>query len=123
MSEDNKEEETPKTTTVDDEEHPKTLNELIHEQHDDEKDEISNKNRIFKVLITGFGPFGDVETNPSWEAVSKLWDSELESNIKLITRELPVSYEIVQKEVDKLWTEETPDVSVLLFIKKKLIFF
>ena len=42
--------------------------------------------------------------------MSGLWDLEMSSQIKIVTREMPVVYGIVKVEVEKLWNEETPDV-------------
>ena len=36
------------------------------------------------------------------------WPSE----IKLITRELPVVYNIVKNQIDQLWEKEQPDVFI-----------
>jgi hypothetical protein len=36
------------------------------------------------------------------------WPNEL----RLVTRELPVVYEIAKSEIRKLWTEEKPDVLI-----------
>ena len=43
-------------------------------------------------------------------AVSGLWNESLPSYIKLITKELPVIYDVAKHEVEKLWDEEKPDV-------------
>lgn len=66
--------------------------------------------KSYKVVVTGFGPFQGVPVNESWRAVSGLWDENLPTQIRLITRELPVVYDIVKNEVEKLWTEHNPDV-------------
>jgi hypothetical protein len=42
--------------------------------------------------------------------VSGLWEESFPSNVKLVTRELPVIYDVVKEEVNKLWREENPDV-------------
>lgn len=67
--------------------------------------------RTYKVVVTGFGPFQGVPVNESWKAVSGLWEENLPSQIRLVTRELPVVYNIAKGEVEKLWHEENPDVS------------
>jgi pyrrolidone-carboxylate peptidase len=71
--------------------------------------------RIYKVVVTGFGPFQNVPRNESWLAVSDLWKENFPSNIKLVTRELPVVYDIVKQEVEKLWIEENPDVRFFIY--------
>ena len=73
-----------------------------------------SEKRTFKVCLTGFGPFQNVPRNESWLAVSGLWEEEIPPAIKLVTRELPVIYDVVRAEVDKLWSEEKPDVCSLL---------
>lgn len=78
---------------------------------------MSENKKKYKVCVTGFGPFQNVPRNESWLAVSGLWDEDLPPSIQLVTRELPVVYDIVKSEVDKLWLEENPDVS-----KKKVIY-
>ncbi|RNA04851.1 pyroglutamyl-peptidase 1 [Brachionus plicatilis] len=72
----------------------------------------------FKVVVTGFGPFQDVPVNESWRAVSGLWDEKLPDKIKLITRELPVVYEIVRKQVEDLWDQESPDLMIHVGVSK-----
>lgn len=50
--------------------------------------------RNYKVLVTGFGPFGEFVINDSWETVKGLWDLDWPSNVKLITRVGNCSIEI-----------------------------
>lgn len=69
--------------------------------------------------IKGFGPFQNVAVNESWLTVSKLWDMDWPNELRLVTRELPVVYEIAKSEIKKLWTEEKPDV--IIFSKYYLI--
>ena len=57
-----------------------------------------------KLLITGFEPFGGEETNPSWEAVSRL--PETIGGFTLVKRRLPV---VFGKAADLL-KQETADV-------------
>jgi pyrrolidone-carboxylate peptidase len=64
----------------------------------------------YKVVITGFGPFQGVPRNESWLAVSGLWGHHMPSQVNLVTRELPVVYDIVKDQVEKIWNEEKPDV-------------
>ena len=66
--------------------------------------------RTYKVVVTGFGPFQGVSINESWLAVSGLWEENLPTQVKLVTRELPVVYSVVKNEVLKLWETENPDV-------------
>lgn len=68
----------------------------------------------YKVVVTGFGPFQNVPVNESWRAVSGLWNEEIPAQIKLVTRELPVVYDIVRTEIENIWKTEQPDVTHLL---------
>ena len=72
------------------------------------------------VLVTGFGPFEGFPINFSWETVKQLWNLNRPLNIKLITRQLPVIYDVVREQVSKLWNDIKPDV---IEFKKKVIFF
>lgn len=77
----------------------------------DSKNESTKKtNRAYKVVVTGFGPFQGVPRNESWLAVSGLWNEPMPDDIKLVTRELDVVYDVVKSAVPKLWQEENPDV-------------
>ncbi|XP_031846942.1 pyroglutamyl-peptidase 1 [Nomia melanderi] len=66
------------------------------------------------VLVTGFGPFNNHVVNASWEAVKELnklfADSEELKNVKLITEEIPVSYDDVATYLPKLLEEYNPMV-------------
>jgi len=73
---------------------------------------VEKENRNFKVVVTGFGPFQGVPRNESWLAVSGLWSDPLPPEIKLVTRELDVVYDVVKEQVPKLWKEENPDVII-----------
>lgn len=78
----------------------------------------SERKSSYKVVVTGFGPFQGVPRNESWLAVSGLWNDPLPPEIKLVTRELPVVYDVIKEEIPKLWREESPDVT---FAKSQLI--
>ncbi len=83
----------------------------------------SSNTRVFKVVVTGFGPFQNVPENESWLAVSGLWNEALPSSIRLVTRELPVVYDIVKREVPALWDAEKPDVrNTMLYILRAIIY-
>ena len=67
------------------------------------------------VLITGFGPFHHHKVNASWEAVKELREMGVEHSgktVRLETREIPVVYETVSKEVPKLWEDLKPCLCV-----------
>ena len=59
-------------------------------------------------FITGFGVFRDYALNPSWEAV-KLINIDY-PNIELVKIEIPVIYDVTEKEVDRIWSEYNPMV-------------
>nr|CAG4648929.1 EOG090X0F1W [Polyphemus pediculus] len=62
------------------------------------------------VLVTGFGPFGDIKVNASIEAVKLLssLDIEQELHIKLVTQEVPVQYDYVKSNIHHLWKTHKP---------------
>ncbi len=63
-------------------------------------------------MVTGFGPFGGFETNPSQLVVQQLVDGDWGLNgVRLITDILPVAYDVVYTKVKQLWTDNQPDVS------------
>lgn len=61
------------------------------------------------IIVTGFGPFSEHKINASWEAV-KLLPSIAPKTLNLITKEIPVTYEEVDKNVKDLWEEHQPKV-------------
>ena len=73
----------------------------------------ADEKKIYKVVVTGFGPFQNVPVNESWRAVSGLWllDDILPPQIRLVTRELPVVYRLAREQVAQLWDTEKPDVT------------
>lgn len=56
-----------------------------------------------KIVVTGFGPFGEHKTNASWQAVQavpNLWKlSEHKDDVEIIVDEVPVSYDFVKTQV------------------------
>ncbi|XP_003385640.1 PREDICTED: pyroglutamyl-peptidase 1-like [Amphimedon queenslandica] len=67
------------------------------------------------VLVTGFGPFGSHKVNSSWEAVKLLPSMGLTANgreLRVETREIRVSYELVRDRVPALWDEINPDLCI-----------
>lgn len=60
------------------------------------------------VLITGFGPFRDIEVNSSWIAVKELAKIGI-AGVNLIIKEIPVEYDTVAKQIPKLWEKYKPD--------------
>lgn len=59
------------------------------------------------MINTGFGPFRNYETNPSWEAVKLLQVEEVD----LIKEQLEVAYDEVDEKIPQLWKQHNPDVS------------
>lgn len=66
------------------------------------------------VIVTGFGPFRNHNVNASWEAVRFLPTTgiEKELGIRLVTEEVPVSYEYVETKIPQLWTCHKPLASI-----------
>lgn len=64
--------------------------------------------------MTGFGPFFDVETNPSWEGVKFMDKRRIENKHKIVLcrREIAVRYADVDRIVPQLWDSFQPDVSI-----------
>lgn len=60
------------------------------------------------LLITGFGPFGHYERNPSWE-IAKLVKV---TGVNIIREYLPVEYDLVEKTVPQLWNKYQPDLVI-----------
>lgn len=70
-----------------------------------------------KILVTGFGPFGQHKVNASWVAVQeleKLWQRRREElkGHTLQTREIPVAYAYVSENLPKIYKECTPDLCI-----------
>lgn len=66
------------------------------------------------VVVTGFGPFGIHLKNASWEAVKLLKQIQIEDecDIRLVTEEVTVAYDEVEKVVPELWKQHTPVVRI-----------
>lgn len=62
------------------------------------------------VLITGFAPFGGEKINPSWQAVKQLPDTI--DGVKIIKKQIPVSFRGSVNDLDKLIKEYNPDVII-----------
>jgi len=62
-----------------------------------------------KIVVTGFGPFGDHKTNASWQAVQalpNLWKlSEHKDDVELVVDEVPVSYDFIKTQVPNKYGE------------------
>lgn len=63
-----------------------------------------------QVIITGYGPFGKVKLNPSWEAVRKLPDEYNEFQVTKLF--LQVSYQDVIETVPKLLEQLNPTLVI-----------
>jgi pyroglutamyl-peptidase len=66
-----------------------------------------------KILLTGFGPFGNVADNPSARVVAQMARSALDPHA-LDTRILPVSYRRADEEITALLRKGRYDVALLL---------
>jgi pyroglutamyl-peptidase len=71
-----------------------------------------------RVLMTGFGPFGDVSNNPSGRIVEQFAMQGLPGH-ELVTRVLPVSFERSQQEIEDLLRSTAFDVALLLGLAAK----
>ncbi|CAK9799556.1 Pyroglutamyl-peptidase 1 [Anthophora plagiata] len=82
--------------------------------------EISEK---YTVLVTGFGPFDNHVINASWEAVKELnklcTNSKEMNDMKVIAKEIPVSYEDVAMYIPKLWEEYKPTLVLHVGVSHK----
>jgi len=66
------------------------------------------------IVVTGFGLFRDHKSNPSWEAIR---DGRLiidRPNVKIVTKQIDVIYDEVDKSVQDLWNEHRPMLMVHL---------
>jgi len=64
------------------------------------------------VLVTGFGPFATHTVNASWESVKELSKIGLSDDVNLITMEIPVEYQTVNKRIPMLWKQYSPNLVV-----------
>lgn len=70
-----------------------------------------------RILMTGFGPFGQHSVNASWVAVQeleKIWEQR-EEELKphtLQTREIPVAYSYVTRNLPQIYEECSPSLCV-----------
>jgi pyroglutamyl-peptidase len=81
---------------------------LPQERRKDTEDRMMSTQNKPTVLVTGFGPFRHYRVNASWEAVKLL---EMD-DVNLVKREVPVSYEEVDRVIPKLWEEYNPTLTV-----------
>ena len=68
----------------------------------------SAEKREQTLLITGFGPFGDFQVNPSWEVAK----SVNVPGVKVVREYLSVDYDQVNRKVPELWQEHQPDLVI-----------
>ncbi|KAJ8716950.1 hypothetical protein PYW08_005349 [Mythimna loreyi] len=74
-----------------------------------------------KVLITGFGPFGECKPNPSWEAVNAIdTGKNYGSNIEWVKEKVEVSYEYVNQTVQDLLDKEKPHLIIHVGVDPKV---
>lgn len=61
------------------------------------------------IHVSGFGVFrGFTETNPSWEAVSRLPDQIVhnDQSILIVKHKIPVTYAAVDKKIHEIWSSK-----------------
>uniref|UniRef100_A0A1I8EXN3 Pyroglutamyl-peptidase I n=1 Tax=Wuchereria bancrofti TaxID=6293 RepID=A0A1I8EXN3_WUCBA len=71
----------------------------------------------FTIVLTGFGPFGLFNNNPSEKVVRRIANEgidDIQPNAKIIVKVMPVTYDDVQCIVSELWKEYHPDLVVHL---------
>ena len=61
-----------------------------------------------RILVTGFGPFGQYTVNPSWEAVKAL-PPVVNETTEVVTRHVAVAYDVVRKAIPEWLEELRPD--------------
>ena len=66
-----------------------------------------------KVLVTGFGPFGDVAENPSAD-VASMMPGLTPGHVEVVCETLPVEYAASAARLDELIDAERPDAVVCL---------
>ncbi len=67
--------------------------------------------RQLRVLVTGFGPFGGITFNPSWEAAKRLDGMELRG-ARVTARQLPVVWDEAAVKLAAIVRETRPDIVV-----------
>lgn len=77
---------------------------------------MSNNSTKKRILVTGFGPFGQHTVNASWVAVQelhKLWgERESEPLYSMQIREIPVEYSYIATSLPHIYDEISPDVCI-----------
>nr|CRZ23782.1 Bm5095 [Brugia malayi] len=71
----------------------------------------------FTIVLTGFGPFGFFDNNPSEKVVQRIANEgidDIQPNARIIVKVMPVAYDDVQCIVSELWKEYHPDLVVHL---------
>ena len=73
-----------------------------------------------RTIMTGFGPFMNIEVNPSWKVVQEA-SKQLEGNKELelvCVEELLVEYNFVSKRVREIHAEFKPDLAIHVGVAK-----
>lgn len=63
-----------------------------------------------KVLVTSFGAFGGIDTNPTIAVAAWLKQNGIAEDIDVVTEHLEVAYDQVSSNVPLLWKSHQPDV-------------
>ncbi|EFO17684.2 hypothetical protein LOAG_10815 [Loa loa] len=69
------------------------------------------------IVITGFGPFGQFDSNPSEKVVRLIAEEGIENiqpDARIVVKVMPVAYDDVQYMVCELWKKYRPDLVVHL---------
>eukprot|EP00041_Stephanoeca_diplocostata_P013277 m.232576 g.232576 ORF g.232576 m.232576 type:complete len:336 (-) comp19280_c0_seq4:136-1143(-) len=66
-----------------------------------------------KVLLTGFGPFGDFKVNPSWQ-IMKQFDGQRCGDLIMESVEIPVEYAAVDKFMETVRQEQLDDIALAI---------
>ncbi|PAV59561.1 hypothetical protein WR25_22967 [Diploscapter pachys] len=64
------------------------------------------------VVVTGFGPFGIFNDNPSTDVANRMKEVGIDENVSLIVEIMTVAYDEVEQKVEKLWKEHNPDLII-----------
>lgn len=65
-----------------------------------------------KILLTGYGPFGEHTVNPSWQAVKTVFEHWNHPEHQLKVQEVPVSYSYVQSHIPSLLKDFQPNIVI-----------
>ena len=67
---------------------------------------------FMKIVLTGFGPFGNWKANPSFETVKK-FDGKMIHSYMIESVEIPVVYKKVPEIIENLFIDDPPDIVIM----------